>query len=511
MKRPVRLPAFLNRFSHWICLSFLLAATSLANGCVVGPKYQRPTVELPPNYKEDQNWKPAKPSDASLRGTWWELFNDPQLNTLEVQVSVSNQTLKAAQAQFDEARALVRSARAGYYPTLAVGPSASRTRISQNKPNAGASGGTTSNDFVIPFDVAYEPDLWGRVRQEVEAARAGAQASAADLENVALSIRAELAVDYFQLRSLDAEKELLDSTVKAYTEALALTEDRHRGGIASEVDVAQAQTQLETTRAEAIDVRVARAQYEHAIAVLIGKPASEFSLPSLPLTATPPAIPEGVPSDLLQRRPDIASAERSVASANAGIGVAKSAYYPDITLGVTGGFESANITTLVNGPSSLWSVGASALETIFDAGARRAANDQAWAAYEESVASYRQSVLTAVQEVEDNLAALRILEDEAKTQDGAVLAAQHSLDLSTTRYRGGVAAYLEVITAQSSALADQLVAVQIRGRRMTAAVLLIKALGGGWDASSIATVASNSASTSEPPSNPTPQPSQAAH
>ena len=472
----------------------LLAAAFFAGGCVVGPQYHRTTVDLPQDYKEDQNWHPAQPADATLRGNWWEIFNDAQLNALEEQVSVSNQTLKAAQAQFDEARALVRLDRAQYYPTLAVGPSASRTRVSKNKANTGVSGGTTTNDFVIPFDVAYEPDLWGRVRREVEAARAEAQASDADLENVRLSECAELAVDYFQLRSLDSEKVLLDSTVKADAQALSLTESRHNGGVASEVDVAQAQTQLETTRGQAIDVQVARAQYEHAIAVLIGKPASEFSIPSSPLESAPPTIPEGVPSDLLQRRPDIASAERSVAAANAGIGVAKSAYYPNVTLTGGGGFESGVITTLVSGPSSLWSVGASALETIFDAGARRATNDEAWAAYNVSVANYRQSVLTAVQEVEDNLAALRILEDEAATQTAAVNAAQHSLDLSITRYRGGVTNYLEVTTAQSSALADQLVAEQIRGRRMTAAVLLIKALGGGWNASSLANVASSSSS-----------------
>ncbi len=501
--RPVRILGLLSA-------TILLAAALFAGGCVVGPQYHRTTVDLPQNYKEDLNWHPAQPADATLRGNWWEIFNDAQLNALEEQVSVSNQSLKAAQARFDEARALVRLERAQYYPTLAVGPSASRTRISVNKPAVGASGGTTNNDFVIPFDVAYEPDLWGRVRREVEAARAGAQASAADLENVGLGLRAELAVDYFQLRSLDSEKILLDSTVKAYAEALSLTEDRHRGGVASEVDVAQAQTQLETTRGEAIDVQVARAQYEHAIAVLIGKPASEFSIPSSPLEIAPPAIPEGVPSDLLQRRPDIASAERSVAVANAGIGVAKSAYYPNITLTGQGGFESAVITTLVNGPSSLWSVGASALETIFDAGARRAGTDEAWAAYNESVANYRQSVLTAVQEVEDNLAALRILEDETATQAAAVSAAQHSLDLSTNRYKGGVTTYLEVTTAQSSALADQLVAVRIRARRMTAAVLLIKALGGGWNASSLANVASSPSSPASPPQ-PPPQIPQRSH
>jgi NodT family efflux transporter outer membrane factor (OMF) lipoprotein len=345
--------------------------------------------------------------------------------------------------------------------------------------------GTTYNDFVLPFDVSYQADVWGRVRKNVESYREQAQASAADLATVNLSMHADLAVDYFQARSLDAEEQLLNSTVTEYEQALDLNESRFQGGIASEVDVEQAKTQLQTTRAEAIDVGVLRAQYEHAVAILIGKPPAEFSLPPLPLTAPPPHIPIGLPSELLERRPDIAASERRVASANAQIGVAKSAYYPLINLGAAGGFESSAITTLINGPSGLWSIGLSAAETVFDAGRRRSLNGQAHAAYDYQVAAYRQNVLTGFQEVEDNLAAVRILENEAKVQDEAVAAAQRSLDLSTTRYKGGVTSYLEVITAQSAALSDEVTAVNILGRRMANTVLLIQALGGGWDRSSL--------------------------
>jgi NodT family efflux transporter outer membrane factor (OMF) lipoprotein len=468
----------------------IFAGVALCSACTVGPQYKRPAAPVPQTYKENANWQPAQPGDATLRGKWWEVFGDSQLNALEEQLSVSNQTLKVAEAQFRQARALIRSVRADYFPVLTAVPSASRQRVSGNK-SVGGIGGKTFNDFVLPFDVSYEPDVWGRVRRSVESARANAQASAADLETVGLTLHAELAMDYFQVRSLDAEEQLLNSTVTAYTKALELTENRYRGGVASQVDVAQAKTQLETTRAQAIDVRIQRAQFEHAIAVLIGKPASEFSLPVAPLATLPPRIPAGIPSQLLQRRPDIAAAERRVASANAQIGVARSAYYPVISLGGAGGFESAVIGTLIQGPSALWSVGAAAVETIFEGGRRKALSEQAQAAYDQTVASYRQTALTAIQEVEDNLAGLRILEDEARTQESAVRSAQHSLELSNNRYKGGVTTYLEVITAQSTALSDERVAVQIQARRMTASVLLIKALGGGWDASNIRSVAAN--------------------
>jgi len=462
-----------------------IAVLQLA-GCVVGPKYHPPAMQAPAAYKEVGDWKPAQPNDQNLGGGWWTIFQDPQLDALEVQVNVSNQNLKAAEAQFRQARAALRYYRADYYPTVTYGPSATRERISSRRPpSTSIFDGITYNDFVLPFSVSYQADVWGRVRKNVESYREQAQASAADLATVNLSMHADLAVDYFQARSLDAEEELLNSTVKQYEQALELNESRFQGGIASEVEVEQAKTQLQTTRAAAIDVGVLRAQYEHAVAILIGKPPAEFSLPPLPLTTPPPHVPISVPSELLERRPDIAAAERRVASANAQIGVAKSAYYPVISLGASGGFESSSITTLLNGPSGLWSVGLSLVGTVFDVGRRRALNDQARAAYDYQVAAYRENVLTGFQQVEDNLAAVRILENEAKVQDEAVVAAQRSLDLSVTRYKGGVTSYLEVITAQSAALSDEVTAVNILGRRMANTVLLIQALGGGWDRSTL--------------------------
>jgi NodT family efflux transporter outer membrane factor (OMF) lipoprotein len=454
-------------------------------GCAVGPKYHVPPAPVPPAYKEVGDWKPAQPNDQNLGGEWWTIFQDSQLDALELQINVSNQNLKAAAAQYQQARALLRYYRADYYPTVTADPSAARTRVSANSPINTVLRGTTYNDFVLPFEVSYQADVWGRVRKTVESYREQAQASAADLATVNLSMHAELAFDYFQARSLDAEEQLLNTTVKEFEQALELNESRFKGGIASEVDVEQAKTILQTTRAEAVDVGVARAQYEHAVAILIGKPPAEFSLPPLPLTAPPPHVPISVPSELLERRPDIAAAERLVASANAQIGVAKTAYYPMINLGATGGFESAVITTLITGPSGLWSIGLSAVGTIFDVGRRRSLNDQARAAYDYQVATYRQNVLTGFQQVEDNLAAVRILEHEAKIQDEAVAAAQRSLNLSVIRYKGGVTNYLEVITAQNAALADEVTAVNILGRRMVSTVSLIQALGGGWDRSSL--------------------------
>jgi NodT family efflux transporter outer membrane factor (OMF) lipoprotein len=461
-----------------------IAALQLT-GCVVGPKYHPPAVQAPAAYKEIGDWKPAQPNDQNLGGEWWKIFQDSQLDALELQVNVSNQNLKAADAQFQQARAVLRYYRADYYPTVTAGPSATRTRVSANSATNTTLHGVTYNDFVLPFDVSYQADVWGRVRKTVESYREQAQASAADLATVNLSMHADLAVDYFQARSLDAEEQLLNTTVTQYGQALELNESRFQGGIASEVEVEQARTILQTTRAQAIDVGVARAQYEHAVAILLGKPPAEFSLAPLPLTAPPPHVPISVPSELLERRPDIAAAERLVASANAQIGVAKSAYYPTINLSASGGFESSVITTLINGPSGLWSIGLSATATVFDVGRRRALNDQARAAYDYQVATYRQSVLNGFQQVEDNLAAVRILENEAKVQDEAVAAAQRSLDLSITRYKGGVTSYLEVITAQNAALTDEVTAVNILGRRMANTVLLIQALGGGWDRSSL--------------------------
>ena len=467
-------------------LRFLAFALLQVSGCAVGPNYRTPATQIPPAYKEAEGWKPAQPNDQNLGGDWWTLFQDPQLDDLEAQVNVSNQNLKAAEAQYQEARAALRYNRAELYPTVTADPSATRTRISAHRPPPNSIfNGITDNDFVVPFDISYEADVWGRVRRTVEASRDQAQASAADLATVNLSMHADLAVDYFGARSLDAEEQLLNSTVAEYQRYLDLTLNRFQGGLSSDVEVQQARTQLETTQAQAIDVGVARAQYEHAVAVLIGKPPAEFTLPPLPLTAPPPPIPVSVPSELLERRPDIAAEERLMAAANAQIGVAKSAYYPVISLGASGGFESANIGTLLNGPSGLWSFGASALVTVFDVGRRRAFTDEARAAYDSQVATYRETVLVGFQQVEDNLAALRILENEAAVQDQAVTAAQSSLQLSIQRYEGGVTSYLEVTVAQSAALSDEVTAVNILGRRLASAVLLIQALGGGWDRSSL--------------------------
>ncbi len=473
------------RQAAWLEALLLMTLLQLT-GCAVGPKYHTPTVQTPPAYKEVGDWKPAQPNDQNLGGTWWTIFQDPQLDALELQVNVSNQNLKAAEAQYRQARAVLRYYRADYYPTVTAGFSATRTRVSSHRPPpSSVFDGITYNDFTLPVDVSYQADVWGRVRRNVESYREQAQASAADLATVNLSMHADLAVDYFLARSLDAEEQLLYSTVKQYEQALELIESRFAGGIASDVEVQQARTQLETTRAQAIDVGVARAQYEHAVAILIGKPPAEFTLPPLPLTSPPPDIPVSMPSELLERRPDIAAAERRVASANAQIGVAKSAYYPLISLGASGGFESSSITTLLNGPSGLWSFGFSAVTTIFDVGRRRAASDQAIAAYDQTVANYRETVLTGFQQVEDSVAALRILEREAQTQQQAVAAAQKYLELAVTRYKGGVTSYLEVTTAQSAALSDEVTAVNILGRRMVDAVTLIQALGGGWDRSAL--------------------------
>ena len=484
MKRPRNIISVEKRPAVWTGVLLLIVLVQLT-GCTVGPKYQRPAAEVPPVYKEVGDWKPAQPNDQNMSGNWWEIFQDPQLNGLEAQVNVSNQNLKAAEAQYTQARALVRYERANYFPTVTVDPSATRNRISNHRPASVVANGITYNDYQLPFELSYQLDVWGRVRRTVESYREQAQASAADLAAVNLSMHAQLALDYFQARTLDAEEQLLNSTVTQYEQALALIESRYAGGIASDLEVQQARTQLETTRAQAIDVGVARAQFEHAVAVLIGKPPASFSLVPLPLTMPPPPIPAGLPSELLERRPDIAAAERVMASANAQIGVAKSAYYPLLNLAAAGGFESGSITTLLTGPSILWSAGPSAIFTLFDVGRRRAASDQAIAAYDQAVANYRQTVLTGFQQVEDNVAALRILEHEAQVQNTAVDAAEKYLALANTRYAGGVTSYLEVTTAESAALSDEVTAVNILGRRMVDAVLLVQALGGGWDSSSL--------------------------
>jgi NodT family efflux transporter outer membrane factor (OMF) lipoprotein len=475
----------------WIAALLCLAALT---GCVVGPNYHQPSPlpataafpaafkELPPPNPPNGSWKQAQPSDAQIKGNWWEIYGDPQLNALEEKVAVSNQTLKASMEAYFQARDQIRVARSSYYPTLGAGPSASRTRLSNNQPQTKTNATNFQfNTFTLEGQVSWQPDFWGAVRRSVEEARANAQASAADLANVALSLQAELATDYFEMRGLDTQEELLNNTVKADTDFLRLTQVRFKGGVATDVDVAQAETQLETVKAQAIDVGVARGQFEHAIATLTGQPASTFFLAFAPLTLPLPAVPTGVPSGLLERRPDIAAAERRAAASNAQIGIDIAAFYPNIQLGGTGGFLSGNPGTLIQGPSALWSLGGSATELLFDAGRRHAITDQGREAYEEQAANYRQSVLSAFQEVEDNLAALRILNDEAQTQALAVNAARRSLRLSTNRYKGGVTTYLEVLTAQTTQLTDERTQDDITTRQFAASVQLIAALGGGWD------------------------------
>ena len=463
--------------------SFSLATivALLCAGCMVGPDYFKPSVPMTATYKEDQGWKLARPSDTIPRGKWWEIFGDPQLNALEEQVSEANQNVKVAEAHFRQARALIGFARAGLFPTVSAGFSASSLRDSTNRPFVTSANGASTGDFLLTGDISYEIDLWGRIRRSVTAAREEAQATAGDLESARLSIQAELAVDYLELRSADAQQRLLNDTVQAFKEALQLTINRFEGGAAPKSDVAQARTQLETTQVQATDIAVQRAQLEHAIAVLIGKPPAEFSLQPAPLDLQPPDIPAGLPSELLERRPDIAAAERRVAEANEQIGIAKAAYFPTVTLNALLGFESSSIRNLGGWQSFLWAVGSSLAQTIFDGGRRRATSEAALANYDATVASYRQATLDAFQQVEDNLAALRILEQETQQQDRAVVSARESLQLFTNRYKGGVDNYLQVITAQTVALSNERNQVDIMRRRMDASVLLVKALGGGWN------------------------------
>ena len=462
-------------------LGLTAAVVLLCAGCMVGPDYFKPSVPMTATYKEDQGWKLARPSDTIPRGKWWEIFGDPQLDALEEQVSEANQNVKVAEAHFRQARALIGFARAGLFPTVSAGFSASSLRDSTNRPFVTSANGASTGDFLLTGDISYEIDLWGRIRRSVTAAREEAQATAGDLESARLSIQAELAVDYLELRSADAQQRLLNDTVQAFKEALQLTINRFEGGAAPKSDVAQAQTQLETTQVQATDIAVQRAQLEHAIAVLIGKPPAEFSLQPAPLDLQPPDIPAGLPSELLERRPDIAAAERRVAEANEQIGIAKAAYFPTVTLNALLGFESSSIRNLGGWQSFLWAVGSSLAQTIFDGGRRRATSEAALANYDATVASYRQATLDAFQQVEDNLAALRILEQETQQQDRAVVSARESLQLFTNRYKGGVDNYLQVITAQTVALTNERNQVDIMRRRMDASVLLVKALGGGWN------------------------------
>ncbi len=455
-----------------VAMGFTVVAV-LVTGCTVGPDYVRPSIVAPDAYKETAaGWKVAQPQADQLRGAWWEMFGDPQLNALEEQVDISNQNIAAAEAQYREAVALVKEARAAYYPTVSIGVGVSRTRQPGTK---------TVNDYTLPINASWEPDVWGRIRRTVEENQANAQASAADLEAARLSARTTLAQDYFLLRTQDVQQQLLDATVAAFERSVKLTQNQYDAGVASRADVLQAQTLLETTRAQAVDVGIQRAQFEHAIAVLVGQAASTFSLPPASLPATPPDVPPGVPSELLERRPDVAAAERSVAAANAAIGVAQAAYFPTIILSAEGGLQSSSLARWFTWPMRFWSVGGTISETVYDAGLRRAQTDQARAAHDASVAAYRETVLAAFQAVEDNLAALRLLAEEAKVQDGAVDLAKRTVVVITNQYKAGTVNYLNVVTAQTTALADERTAIGIRGSRMTSSVLLISALGGGWD------------------------------
>jgi NodT family efflux transporter outer membrane factor (OMF) lipoprotein len=481
-----------------------LLTLTLLTGCKpVGPNYNRPGYEAPPAYKETGAttvlqpppapaggaWQPANPSDGLLRGKWWEINQDPQLNQLEDRIATNNQTLRQALETYLAARDQITVARAAFYPTLSAGPSAQREKISANGPSYAPTKPTTYNDFAITGQASWEPDFWGRIRRTVEAARSNAQASAADAANIDLSLHAEMAADYYQLRGLDAQLRLLAATIADLQDQLDLTQRRLAGGIGTEADVAQAKTQLETVRAQLIDLGVARAQYEHAIGTLANANLSEFKIPFSPLDLPPaqsqelslPKVPLGVPSQLLERRPDIAAAERRAQAANAQIGIAVSAYYPTITLNGTGGFESMNVGTLIQGPSALWSLGAQATELLFDAGKRHALTASARHSYEAQAAAYKSVVIAAFNDVEDQLSGLRILEQESTVEQRAVKAAQDSYDISNQRYKGGVTSYLEVLTAEAALLQNQRTAISIQTRQFVASVGLVRALGGGWD------------------------------
>ncbi|HUX43596.1 MAG TPA: efflux transporter outer membrane subunit [Terracidiphilus sp.] len=474
-----------------------LAALLLLTGCKpVGPNYTRPAVTAPPTYSEtgasavvvpppNPNggaWQPASPSDGMLRGDWWQVYHDPELNRLEALVTPNNQSLRSAVESYLAARDQVAAARAGFYPTLSAGVSAGHSKLSAHRPLSSATSGSTNfNDLLLAGQAAWEPDFWGRIRRTVEAANAASQASAADAAIVDLSLHAELAQDYFELRGLDSQASLLQSTVTDYQHQLNLTEKLLANGIGTEVDVAQARTQLQTLRAQLIDVSQARAQFRHAIATLINQPAGRLTLAPAPLRQPLPSIPIGVPSQLIQRRPDVAAAERRVAEANAQIGIAISAFYPTISIGGDGGFESTHGGTWIQGPSALWSLGAQATQLLFDAGRRRALTSQARHLYEAQSAGYKATVLAAFNEVEDRLSDLRILQQESQAERLAVADAQRSLDLSHQRYQGGVTSYLEVLTAEDTLLQNQRTLTDLQTRQFAASVQLIRALGGGWD------------------------------
>jgi multidrug efflux system outer membrane protein len=470
-------------------LGLSLAAWTLMAGCAVGPDYHRPeATTIPPAYANATNgWKVAQPQGQLSKGNWWEVFGDPELSGLESQAAAANQQLKVAVAQFAEARATMDVARAGLFPNVGGGFSATRQRVSPNAPltTTGQPIGqpSTFNDFTVPLDLSYEVDLWGRVRRSVESARAQARASADDLEAIKLTIQAEVALDYFTLRALDSEQAVLRSSVKVFNTSYDLTVDRRNGGVATDLDVAEAKTVLKTTQAQIPAVALQRAQLEHALALLVGQPAATFRIPERSLSAAPPLIASGLPSELLERRPDISAAERRMASANAGIGVAKAAFFPTVQLNGLTGLESVNAGTLFNYSSRMWAVGPSMTLPIFEGGRLRAGLRLAKATYEEMVASYRQSVLTAFSEVEDNLAAQSFLASQYDAQSDALIAARKQLEIANNRYRDGLTTYLDVATAESTELNIEFSTVQLRGQQLVASVTLVKSLGGGWQES----------------------------
>lgn len=478
-------------------LSVVLASCLLPlSGCMVGPKYKTPSTPMTPAFKEVptlnakpvDGWAIAKPQDAQS-GPWWTSYGDTQLNALEAQVDGANQTLRMAEANYRQARAAIQYNRSFEAPTIGVGPGISSLRYSANQPYfppSLANNGT--GDFTLPVQASWELDLWGRIRRSVRAAKEQTQASAADVAAVRLSLHAELAYDYFQLRSADADEKLLNETVKAYSEALQLTNNRFEGGLAPMSDVAQAKTQLEDAQVMDTDIRAARAQYEHALAILIGKPPAAFSLPPMPLDVQSPVlpgVPQIVPSELLERRPDIAAAERQVAAANEQIGIADAAWYPTLSLSAAAGFTGSSAMNWLSWPSRFWAVGPVLSETLFDAGRRRAVKESALAGYDGSVAAYRQTTLDAFQQVEDNLAVLHVLSTEAQQQQRATAAAQQTLQLFMNRYQGGVDTYLQVVTSQTTALDNERNDIDIRRRQLEASVLLVKALGGDWNRSQL--------------------------
>ncbi len=472
----------------------MLVLALISTGCLKVPPYQKPNTAAvtPPAFKEapPEGWKTAQPNDGVLRGKWWEIFGDPALNTLEEQVAISNQNVLVAEANFREAKAMVRVARSALFPLVSASAGATgqqqSTRVGTG-PGASAAG-TPQGIYDLSANASYTVDLWGTIHRTIAASANNAQATAALLENARLLYQAELAQDYFGLHGTDGHVALLKQATTSYQEYLTLTRNRYAGGVASDSDVAQAETQLYTTQASLVDLEVQRDQFEHAIAILIGKPPAQLSIPQAPINVPPPLIPVGLPSTLLERRPDIAEAERQAAAANQQIGIAMAAFYPTLTLSASAGFQASSFVNWLTLPSRFWTIGPQLAQTLFDAGKRTATLEQFQAAYDSTAANYRQTVLTAFQQVEDNLAALRVLESESTVLDQAVKSAERALTLSRAQYLGGITSYLQVITSQNIALADERTAVDLQTRRMTASVLLIQALGGGWNVASLPTV-----------------------